>query len=102
MAIMVLGYSALSGPSAAKEAGRRLQAASDSTPGARTLVVVGVIDDPFADRRQPVTGDLHPARVEHPVGDDDPPTRQHRHARAPRATVQSASIRLRGTWIAQP
>lgn len=32
--------------------GRRLQAASDSAPGARTLVVVGVIDDPLADSRQ--------------------------------------------------
>jgi predicted permease len=32
--------------------GRRLQATSDSTAGARTLVVVGVIDDPNSDRRK--------------------------------------------------
>ena len=41
--------------------GRRLRAASDSTPGARTLVVVGVIDDPLADRRQ--AGDEHPVHL---------------------------------------
>ena len=33
--------------------GRRLQATSDSVPGPRTLVVVGVIDDPKAKLRQP-------------------------------------------------
>ena len=33
--------------------GRRLAATSDSTPGARTLMVVGVIDDPLAKFRSP-------------------------------------------------
>jgi predicted permease len=33
--------------------GRRLRAASDSAPGARTLTVVGVIDDPLARFREP-------------------------------------------------
>ena len=46
---------------AADPLGRRLQATSDSMTGARTLVVVGVIDDPFADRRQP--GDEHPVHL---------------------------------------
>ena len=46
---------------AADPLGRRLRAASDSTPGARTLVVVGVIDDPLADRRQ--AGDEHPVHL---------------------------------------
>ena len=38
--------------------GRRLQAASDSTTGARTLVVVGVFDDPTANARK--AGDAFP------------------------------------------
>ena len=38
--------------SGADPVGRRLQATSDSTPGARTLMVVGVIDDPLAEFRQ--------------------------------------------------
>jgi predicted permease len=32
--------------------GRRLQTTTDSAPGARTLTVVGVIDDPMAERRK--------------------------------------------------
>ena len=38
---------------AADPVGRRLQAAGDSAPGARTLTVVGVIDDPMAEFRKP-------------------------------------------------
>ena len=57
---------------------------------------------PLAHRRQPVPNDLHPARVEDAVGDDDPTSSQHRHARASGIAVQTATIRLRQTGIAQP